>query len=272
MPPLGQPHYLRPYPLNPDPLPLPYLHPTLQDLDASCNPALRLAPGLLPRLTALCTLHLSWTNAHVDLNDLLPPALTLTLAPAPATVPPPGPSPLSSSPCTCSSLTALHLAGCEMTQLPTGLWRLVGSLRSLDLSMNRLSSLPPQASSLTRLTYLDLSSNQLRVLPLHLCTHLSALRRLSLRSNQFVQLPEGVDQLCCLEHLDMSVNRLQHLPDSLSALTTLTCLIIACNPMLGQLPPCFRSLTSLRQLDARCTGLTEALRQLGTGPHTTILT
>ena len=65
----------------------------------------------------------------------------------------------------------------------------------LDLSLKRLTSLPPEIEKLTRLEILDLSHNQLSSLPLEICNLLN-LKAISLSSNKLTTLPPEIDCLC----------------------------------------------------------------------------
>ncbi|GMS89094.1 hypothetical protein PENTCL1PPCAC_11269, partial [Pristionchus entomophagus] len=86
------------------------------------------------------------------------------------------------------------------------------SLHSLDISHNRLSSLPDWLSDLSSLEQIDASHNLLRTLPLRLLAAPS-LRSLYLHRNRLISLPDTVDSP--VELIDIHYNRLQYLPANL---------------------------------------------------------
>jgi internalin A len=86
-----------------------------------------------------------------------------------------------------SKATALDLSLNKLTALPPELFQL-RYLTWLNLSGNQLNSLPSAISKLTNLTWLDLSGNQLNSLPLEICK-LPELETLRLGDNPLVSPP-----------------------------------------------------------------------------------
>lgn len=76
--------------------------------------------------------------------------------------------------------------------------------------------------------YLDLSFQKLKTLPPTI-TKLSHLETLNLRGNQFTRVPEGVSVLQNLHTLDLNNNQLHELPRNFSKLTHLITLFAADN-------------------------------------------
>ena len=103
----------------------------------------------------------------------------------------------------------------ELTELRSGDFDGLSSLRRLDLSDNQLTELPDDLfSALLALTTLDLSGNQLTALPQDVFSALLALTTLDLSDNQLTALLENVfSALLALTTLDLSDNRLTALPD-----------------------------------------------------------
>ncbi|KAF8357496.1 phlp-2 [Pristionchus pacificus] len=85
------------------------------------------------------------------------------------------------------------------------------SLHTLDVSHNRLSSLPDWLSDLSSLEQIDASHNLLRTLPIRLLAAPS-LRSLHLHRNRLIALPDTVDTP--VELIDLHSNRLQFLPSN----------------------------------------------------------
>ncbi|KAI9268884.1 hypothetical protein BDA99DRAFT_434786, partial [Phascolomyces articulosus] len=81
--------------------------------------------------------------------------------------------------------------------------------------------IPPQLTTLTRLTLLDLSYNRLESLPSSL-GRLKHLRQLNLAHNRLTEIPRVIPSLKKLTYLDLSYNMITDVPLSLSMLKHLT--------------------------------------------------
>ncbi|XP_051023571.1 platelet glycoprotein Ib alpha chain isoform X1 [Acomys russatus] len=113
-------------------------------------------------------------------------------------------------------LTHLYLDRCELTSLQTH-GKLL-KLETLDLSYNKLQSLPSLGEALPALTFLDVSFNQLSSLPPGALEGLSNLTELYLQNNHLSALPPGLlESTAKLEKLNLASNRLLELPQGLLA-------------------------------------------------------
>jgi hypothetical protein len=101
-------------------------------------------------------------------------------------------------------------------------------LQELDVSVDQLTSLPPQIGSLTQLQHLHLGSNQLTTLPLWI-ENFTQLQVLDLADNNLTLLPPQIGNLHHLTFLDLSNNRLTSLPTELGNLTQLDSLFVKKN-------------------------------------------
>jgi Leucine-rich repeat (LRR) protein len=101
---------------------------------------------------------------------------------------------------------------------------------TLNLSHNRLVSLPNCIENLSSLTVLDLSYNQLSELPAAL-GNLRTLLTLRLSHNQLSELPTQLGNLFELRSLDVSQNRLRSLPATLNRLPQLQTINVEGNPL-----------------------------------------
>src|ERR1700730_17334178 len=79
----------------------------------------------------------------------------------------------------------LSLGGLGLTTLPPSI---PSHLRGLDLSGNRLKTLPPNVAGFTNLELLDRGNNRFDVLPPQIC-ELERLISLDLSENRLVELP-----------------------------------------------------------------------------------
>lgn len=101
----------------------------------------------------------------------------------------------------------------------------------LDLSLSDLSEIPVRdLAAIPKATVLDLSCNKLTTLPGEFCS-LTHIVRLDLSKNQLVQLPSEFGRLVNLQHLDLLQNRLTVLPVTFAQLKSLKWLDLKDNPL-----------------------------------------
>ncbi|XP_078719620.1 p53-induced death domain-containing protein 1 [Lampetra fluviatilis] len=159
----------------------------------------------------------------------------------------------------------------SLVRLPDDIFSNLCHLTHLELSCNRLISLPPTLRGLTSLSILFLANNCLQELPEwlgqlrsltqlsvkdnDLCSvppssleGLSALCCLDLSNNRLETLPEELGSLLCLEDLDLSRNSLASLPASLSGMNRLKSLFLHDNRLIS-VPASLASLPALSRLD-----------------------
>jgi hypothetical protein len=148
-----------------------------------------------------------------------------------------------------SGSTRLNLS-CGLTELPAEIYNLADTLEILDLSGNKLSSLPDDLYRLHNLRVLFCSDNQFSRLPevLGQCTQLAvvgfkanqicdvpaaslgqSLRWLILTDNKIRELPPEIGQCTHLQKLMLAGNQLQTLPQEMAACSRLELLRIAAN-------------------------------------------
>ncbi len=94
------------------------------------------------------------------------------------------------------------------------------NLRELYLNKNKLSQLPHQFKNLKHLKVLDLSKNKFQVFPTQLCS-VTSIKQLFLGRNNIQYIPECIGQLVNLEILDLWLNPIDGLPRSISKLKKL---------------------------------------------------
>ena len=113
----------------------------------------------------------------------------------------------------------LNLSKQRLDSIPSEIFSFT-NLRELDLSRNRIDSLPAEIGNLVFLERLNLSNNQLSELPREI-GRLRKLIFLGLNRNQIVRLPETIGDLEQLEVLELWDNELEDVPDEISRLQNL---------------------------------------------------
>jgi len=116
---------------------------------------------------------------------------------------------------------ALDLSFNLLQDLPSDLPLTLPHLVSLNLSHNRLSSLPDSIFGFLHLRELDVSHNNLSELPPSIFL-LDKLRKMNASDNQISRLPPGIEQLQSLEKLNLLNNPLLHIPLALGGLPRLS--------------------------------------------------
>ncbi|ODG98072.1 hypothetical protein A4S05_10875, partial [Nostoc sp. KVJ20] len=144
-------------------------------------------------------------------------------------------------------LTSLDLSSNKLTTLPEAIAKLQ-QLTTLNLSGNQLTTLPEAIGRLQQLTYLNLSRNKLTTLP-EAIAHLQNLTWLDLNNNLIMIMPDGIFRMQKLLWLYLRFNRLTTLPEEgIIQLKNLTRLHLTCN-QLTTVPDAIFRLQNLIWLD-----------------------
>mmetsp|Transcript_36270 Transcript_36270/g.76961 ORF Transcript_36270/g.76961 Transcript_36270/m.76961 type:complete len:297 (+) Transcript_36270:14-904(+) len=140
----------------------------------------------------------------------------------------------------------LALGSCELKSIPLDAFKLE-ELKSVDLSVNKLSKLPDSISGWgARLHTLNLGSNALASLP-ESVGDLVGLKKLIISSNKLNILPLALGKLTSLQELRASDNSVVELPDCFGSLDMLAEVDLAGNNLKG-LPPSFFHLRGIQRL------------------------
>ena len=146
-----------------------------------------------------------------------------------------------------SRLVFLDASENQIDKLPAELLLLCRTLRTLNLNRNVLEELPDALVSLIALRDLDVSENKLSSLPSgmgELC-----LTTLSAADNELASLPESLVKMTSLVELDVGGNQLTELPQAIGSLPSLNLLVVSDN-QLTELPESVFEARSLK--DLRC--------------------
>ncbi|KAK7793298.1 hypothetical protein R5R35_007623 [Gryllus longicercus] len=99
----------------------------------------------------------------------------------------------------------------KLTEFPSNLKQLESVLRTLDLSDNKLSTLPSDIGSFKLLKHLNINKNRLESLPVEI-GNLTKLESLSVCSNKLTTLPSEISKLLNLKQVYLSDNALSEFP------------------------------------------------------------
>ncbi|KAI5062001.1 hypothetical protein GOP47_0022540 [Adiantum capillus-veneris] len=134
----------------------------------------------------------------------------------------------------------------NLKTLPSQVLDLARSVRTLDVTHNKLVDLPVEIGGLINLQRLMVAENLLQRLPSSL-GKLQALKVLALDENKLTTLPDELGLLVRLERFSVSLNSLSSLPSAIGSLRNLTLLNISHN-RLKQLPESLGSCYSMEEL------------------------
>ncbi|MCB9186011.1 MAG: leucine-rich repeat domain-containing protein [Flavobacteriales bacterium] len=99
----------------------------------------------------------------------------------------------------------------RLKQVPLEVFTEFPNLQWLDLSRNRLKSIPPQIGLLKNLKKLILNKNKIEALPAEI-GQLEDLRELIISENELETLPDEIGNLKKLRYIDMWSNNITGLP------------------------------------------------------------
>ncbi|XP_054651637.1 leucine-rich repeat-containing protein 57 [Dunckerocampus dactyliophorus] len=128
-----------------------------------------------------------------------------------------------------------QLTGRGIQEFPEELQQLTSNLRTMDLSDNKLESLPLFIGNFAQLRSLTLNSNKLGSLPTEI-GNLKKLETLSVSTNRIQQLPPTLDRLKALRTLILAGNRISEFPSGLGGLRLLDLLDLSRN-QIQSVPP-----------------------------------
>ncbi|CAH1391630.1 unnamed protein product [Nezara viridula] len=134
---------------------------------------------------------------------------------------------------TCQLLRTLFASHNLISSLPDRFFSSEGSLQTLQLSFNRLSSLPPLTKN-SSLQQIFLQGNRIRTLPQHFFLATPRLRTLNLTKNRLEELPGAVVEGHQMERLYLTCNQLTEI-DCLVHFHSLRLLHLSYN-LVSQLP------------------------------------
>ncbi|XP_030439994.1 plant intracellular Ras-group-related LRR protein 7 [Syzygium oleosum] len=136
----------------------------------------------------------------------------------------------------------------KLKSLPDEVLDLGRSVRTLDLTHNRLVDVPLEINKLINMQRLVLADNSIERLPVSL-GKLQSLKVMILDANRMSTLPDELGQLVRLEQLSISGNMLTYLPETIGSLRNLLLLNVS-NNKLTSLPESIGSCFSLEELRA----------------------
>jgi Leucine-rich repeat (LRR) protein len=121
-------------------------------------------------------------------------------------------------------LRSLDLSDNRMTSIPQNIGAFI-NLKNLNLSSNLIEVIPDQVGQLSKLESLNLSSNRIRSVPQTL-QNLSKLRELNLSSNNISAFPAFLSKLKFLNVLDLGNNSITAVPDGVEGLSVIELILL----------------------------------------------
>ncbi|KAK7503510.1 hypothetical protein BaRGS_00005049 [Batillaria attramentaria] len=141
---------------------------------------------------------------------------------------------------------SLLLANNDISSIPGSVFTALRNLKDLDLSMNKLESLPDEISHCTKMTSISLISNRLSSLPDSLA-RCQEMNRIEISKNHFTKFPQVLTKLVKLRRLYAQNLQLTKLPDDIGNLQELRKLYLNGN-CFTSLPPSLAKLQCLQDL------------------------
>jgi len=146
-----------------------------------------------------------------------------------------------------AGVTGVDVSKNNLTEFPAVLDKLIPKLYELNISCNKLSSLPTFVSAGAYLQFLDFGNNKLSDLPQEFC-QLQQLREIVLSFNQFSHIPNCLFSCVKIETILIASNQISVIDvPKLSQLPKLTVLDLQ-NNAIQQVPPELGNLTQIRSL------------------------
>lgn len=147
-----------------------------------------------------------------------------------------------------SATGIVGLRDAKLKSFPDEVLELDRSVRTLDLTHNKLADIPEEISKLINMQRLILADNLIEHLPSNV-GKLQSLKFINLDRNRVSILPDELGQLVRLERLSISGNLLTTLPETIGSLRNLLLLNVS-NNQLKFLPESIGSCFSLEELQA----------------------
>lgn len=104
-----------------------------------------------------------------------------------------------------------QLSGSNVSEFPKDVVRIKDTVRSLDLSKNKLKVIPDYLGTFVNLKHLNLNDNKVGTMPSSI-GDLSKLESLSIRNNMLVTVPRSLESLTHLRSVDLSGNHITSFP------------------------------------------------------------
>jgi len=123
---------------------------------------------------------------------------------------------------------ALNFTDKGLEKFPPELFKVEGNLRNLDLSNNKIASLPSNIGSFKAMKNLSLAKNRISSLPDDM-GKMAKLENLNISHNLLQSIPSSFQQLKSLREICLSFNHLTNIPPSLLGLKQLNILDLSDN-------------------------------------------
>ncbi len=152
-----------------------------------------------------------------------------------------------------NDLELLKINSCNINQGTINKLQLLKNLENLDLSNNRLITIPENISNIKKLKYLNLSNNSIGLLDRSI-GRLGNIVELDVSSNELTMVSDSISNLKHLKVLKLSKNKLTSLPVGIGYVDSLEDLIVEFNDLVA-LPQSMEKMKVLKQLSLKWNNL-----------------
>lgn len=146
-----------------------------------------------------------------------------------------------------AQVTHINISKNTVTEFPAQIFNYAETLHELDVSQNKISTIPAEIGTLTKLTFMEVSKNMLSVLPTEM-KQLVHLLQINLTFNRFAAIPAILCKLPKLQTIIIANNQISEIDvDDLLQLKTLHTLDLS-NNNIARIPPQLGNVSWLKSL------------------------
>lgn len=143
-------------------------------------------------------------------------------------------------------LKKLNLSENKLSTIPDSIGKLK-ALTTLHLYDNHLQEIPQSLTNLNNLTWLNVGKNEITTIPGYI-TNLKKIQILSLSGNKIKEIPEFIQKLNKLKEIHLNYNEIEEIPEFIGNITSLTQILLS-NNQIKCIPQSIENLKDLKILN-----------------------